>query len=212
MKYKLSPSTLNLMEECNRCFWLHVVRNVKRPFGMMAGIVMKMDSIIKHYFDSYREKDLLPPMVEGKITGFLPKNMPKTLSHEENSIIIIAGKPDEYLELPTGEIVAFDHKTKSKAPEEAHPSNQLQLDVYTYLLKMNGYKTANKGYLAFYYPEDCELHDGMDMHVKILEIKTDPDRVKTLLSKADNILQLEEPPQPSKECEYCLWAKGVSQE
>ena len=45
--------------------------------------------------------------------------------------------------------------------EPVHPSYQLQLDVYSFLLKVMGYDTTNKAYLAFYYPDECELHKGI---------------------------------------------------
>lgn len=73
-----------------------------------------MDSIIKHYFDRYREMEQLPPMIENMITGKLPHNMPKTLKHEDGNGILLWGRPDEYFELEDGSIIPFDHKTKSK--------------------------------------------------------------------------------------------------
>ena len=177
MEYKLSPSNLNLMEDCPRCFWLHMVKDIKRPSGFMPGIVNRMDSIIKKYFNKYREQGILPPIIEGKINGKLAVDMPKTLKHQENSEIIVQGRPDEYLELEEGYIVALDHKTKSKEPEDVHSAYQLQLDVYSYLLKMNKYKTTNRAYLAFYYPDDCDLHNGMCIHCTVIEVKTDPTHV-----------------------------------
>ena len=118
MTYKLSPSKLNLMEDCPRCFWLAVVKKVDRPSGPMASIVIKMDSIIKHYFDKYREKGELPPIVIGKVRGKLPNNMPKTLYYNEIEGITLMGRPDEYLELEEGYIVPFDHKTKRGSVSE----------------------------------------------------------------------------------------------
>jgi len=207
--YKISPSSLNLMIECPHCFWLKVIKKIDRPQGPMAGIVMKMDSIIKHYFDKYRELNQLPPIIEGKVNGSLPKKMPKTLKFDYNKIITIVGKPDDYIEIDDGLIIPLDHKTKSKSPEEAHPANIVQMHIYSYLLEKNNYKTTNKAYLAFYYPEDCELHNGMDMKCTIIEIKTSIKKAEELLDNATDILELEEPPKPSKECEYCWWAKGV---
>ena len=83
MEYKLSPSSLNLLQDCPRCFWLHFNKKIKRPSGPMSSIPIKMDSIIKHYFDRYREMEKLPPMIENMIIGKLPHDMPKTLKHEE---------------------------------------------------------------------------------------------------------------------------------
>jgi hypothetical protein len=184
MDYQLSPSKLNLLEDCPRCFWLATVKKIRRPSGPMAGIVIKMDSIIKHYFNKYREQGQLPPIIIGKIQGKLPEDMPKTLKHDEGDGIILMGRPDDYFELKDGNIVAFDHKTKSKAPEGTHPAYQLQLDVYSYLLKAKGYKTTNNAYLAYYYPDDCDLHNGMCMNCAIIEVKTNPNRAKKLVEKA----------------------------
>jgi len=204
MLRKLSPSKLNLLEECPRCFWLSIVKKIDRPSGPMASIVIKMDSIIKHYFDRYREKNQLPPIIKGIVKGRLPKNMPKTLNHQVNETIILTGKPDEYLEIDGGLIVPFDHKTKSKSPEENHPAHLLQMDVYCFLLKANGYKTTNKAFLAYYYPDDCDLHNGMDIHCKVMQITTNPSRVNDLLEKAQKVLE-GKIPKAGKDCDYCKW-------
>lgn len=41
MDYKLSPSSLNLLEDCPRCFWLKMVKKIKRPMGPMSSIPSK---------------------------------------------------------------------------------------------------------------------------------------------------------------------------
>jgi len=204
MAYQLSPSKLNLLEDCPRCFWLAVIKKINRPSGPMASIPIKMDSIIKHYFDKYREMGQLPPIILGKIHGRLPENMPKTLKHDEGNGIVLMGRPDEYFELEDGSIVAFDHKTKSKAPDGTHPSYQLQLDVYSYLLQANGYKTTNKAFLAYYYPDDCDIHKGMCMHCSVVEVQTDPGRVTEIIKKAHKVLN-GEIPEHGENCEYCKW-------
>jgi hypothetical protein len=205
--YFLSPSKLNLLEECSRCFWLAVIKKVNRPRVPVASIVMRMDSIIKHYFDRYRKKGELPPIIEG-IGGTLPKDMPKTLYKKEGDIILM-GRPDEYLQLPDGSIVAFDHKTRSRVPDEAlHPAYRLQLDVYSYLLQANGYKTKNIAFLAFYYPEESDLHKGMEIRCKVIKVKTNLGRAKRLVERASRILNGPQPA-PGEGCEFCKWAERV---
>ena len=120
MEIKLSPSRLNLLEDCPRCFWLSLVKKIKRPTGPIPSIPIKMDSIIKHYFNRYREQGILPPIIAGQITGRLPEDIPKTLKYEEENGVLLWGRPDDYFELEDGNIVAFDHKTKSKPPEKIH--------------------------------------------------------------------------------------------
>lgn len=206
MDLKLSPSSLNLLEDCPRCFWLDKIRKIKRPAGPMSSIPIKMDSIIKHYFNKYRELNELPPIIQGKIFGKLAVDMPKTLKYEEENGITLWGRPDEYFELEDKNIVAFDHKTKSKAPDNIHSSYKLQLNVYSYLLKAMGYKTTNRAYLAFYYPDDCELHNGMCIHCSVIEMKTNPSHAKNLVVKAYKVLN-GPMPKPSDNCEYCKWVE-----
>jgi len=210
MEYKLSPSTLNLMEDCPRCFWLAQVKKIKRPSGPMSSIPIKMDSIIKKYFNKYRELNELPPIIQGQIEGRLAVDIPITLKHEEENGIILWGRPDDYFELEDNSIVAFDHKTKSKAPESIHSSYQLQLNVYSYLLKAMGYKTTNKAYLAFYYPDDCELHNGMCIHCTVIEVKTNPAKAKDLVNRAYNVLN-GPMPKHSENCGYCKWVNETVQ-
>jgi len=205
-EYRLSPSNLNLMEDCPRCFWLLMVKNIRRPSGPMSSIPIKMDSIIKNYFDRYRGSDQLPPILRGKIAGRLAIGMPKTLVYREENGILLLGRPDDYLELKDGSIVVFDHKTASKAPERIHHSYYVQLSTYSYLLKMMGYRTTNKAYLVYYYPNDCELHRGMPFNCTVMEIETDHSIVKELISKAFDILK-ESIPNSGRNCEYCSWKK-----
>jgi hypothetical protein len=208
LEYRLSPSSLNLMQDCPRCFWLLMMKNIKRPLGPMSSIPIKMDSIIKNYFDRYRGLNELPPILQGKIAGRLSVNMPKTLVYREENGILLLGRPDDYLELKDGNIVVLDHKTASKAPEKIHYSYNVQLNTYSYLLKMVGYKTTNKAYLAYYYPDDCELHRGMPFNCTIIEIETQHSVVKELISKAYDIL-IGSIPNSGKNCEYCKWKENT---
>ena len=61
MIYKFSPSSLNVLKECPRCFWLQFNKNVKRPAGIFPSLPSGMDKILKNHFDSFMEKGELPP-------------------------------------------------------------------------------------------------------------------------------------------------------
>ena len=202
---KLSPSSLNIMEDCERCFWLQIKKGLRRPQIPVAGIVIKMDLIIKDYFQGYRESGNLPELIKDKIKAKLAKGMPRKLTYADSETqLIIRGIPDEYLELKDKSIIPLDHKTKSKKPEEIHKAHQLQLDVYSYLLKKNNYKTKEKGYLAYYYPEKCQLHKGLDIKVALIPVKTSITRAEHLIKKASEILK-GELPKKNKNCQFCMW-------
>jgi hypothetical protein len=203
--YKLSPSKLNVMEDCPRCFWLKINKGIERPGGPMAGVLTRMDSVIKHYFEKYRDKDVLPPIIHGKVNARLARNMPKSLSYEDADSKL-SGIPDEYFDID-GFIVPLDHKvSRGKPVEETHRAHVLQLDFYTFLLLMNGYKTKNEAYLAYYYPSDCDMHDGVDFTCDVVKLNTDPDRAMKLLNKAVDILN-GDMPEPSADCSFCNYKK-----
>lgn len=204
--YRLSPSTLNLLEDCPRCFWLHFVKKIKRPSGPMSSIPIKMDSIIKKYFNKYRGKKLLPPIIEGKTNGKLALNMPATLQCRLKNGFSLWGRPDDYLTLEDNNIIVLDHKTKSKPPSSVHPAYQLQMDVYYYLLKSLDYKTTDKAFLAFYYPDECDLHKGMTINCDVLEVTTDFNHVRNLVNKASDVLK-GTMPEPGKNCQFCKWTR-----
>jgi hypothetical protein len=59
--FKLSPSAINLMKECPRCFWLTQHKVWKRPAGIFPSLPSGMDRILKIHFDKFRDKGELPP-------------------------------------------------------------------------------------------------------------------------------------------------------
>ncbi|MEK6812320.1 MAG: hypothetical protein AABX76_02065, partial [Nanoarchaeota archaeon] len=61
MPFKLSPSSLNLMKECPRCFWLDKHNVWKRPSGIFPSLPSGMDKILKVHFNKFRDKGELPP-------------------------------------------------------------------------------------------------------------------------------------------------------
>src|SRR3989344_7190120 len=68
---KVSPSLIGSLLECQRCLWLHFNKGIKRPAGIFPSLPSGMDGVFKKYFDSYRKKRLLPPEINGKVTGTL---------------------------------------------------------------------------------------------------------------------------------------------
>src|SRR3990167_647569 len=61
MPYKFSPSSLSLLKECPRCFWLHFNKNIKRPDSIFPSLPSGMDKVLKAHFDSFMVKGKLPP-------------------------------------------------------------------------------------------------------------------------------------------------------
>ena len=68
MNYTFSPSSLSLLKECPKCFWLHFNKNIRRPNGIFPSLPSGIDRILKVHFDSYRDKNELPPELK-KLKG-----------------------------------------------------------------------------------------------------------------------------------------------
>ena len=151
----------------------------------------------------------LPPLIADQVEGSLSQGMPTTLRHKDENEILLWGRPDDYIKLENGGTIPFDHKTRAGPPGDVHASHQLQMDTYTYLLQMNGFETVNKALLGFYYPDESDLHVGMRIHCKIIEVITDTNHVKTLMTKARDILS-ESMPESSSRCPYCNWLQSNS--
>jgi len=205
---KLSPSTLILFHDCPRCFWLTINEGIRRPRGPYPSLPTGMDSIIKKYFNQYRENETLPPFLKEKVKGLLAKDMPKTLYYHDNFGNVLYGRPDEYLNIGDYFFAALDHKTRASAPYEIHPSYLIQMDCYTFLLESNEYKTKNLGYLVYYFPMPSEIHKGINFETEIKEIETNPERAIELFNKAKKLLKAPLP-ESVEECEYCQWFNNI---
>ena len=168
-----------------------------------------MDSVIKKYFDTYRGKKEMPPILKNKIQGRLALAMPKTLYMSDDSGYVLLGRPDEYVELPGEAIAPLDHKTRASAPKELLPVYQNQLNIYDFLLAKNDYKTGGKAYLVYYHPAVGELHQGFPFETTIKEIKTQPEAAEELFHKAIELLEEEEPPPSHEDCAFCRWATNL---
>jgi hypothetical protein len=202
----LSPSSLNIFTNCPRCFWLQVNCDIRRPRGAFPSIASGLDRVIKEYFDSYREKGILPPLLEDKLKGKLIPHLPPKLyfnDYPQNASLM--GMLDECLILPGDIYAALDYKTRGSMPGDVHPAYQLQMDVYTLLLEKNGYKTDNIAYLFYFVPDKGKLHEGIPFNVKLMEVKTSCERALDIFHKALKLLK-GQMPNSSPNCEYCNWA------
>src|SRR3989338_6305165 len=63
MIFKLSPSSLNLMAECPRCFWLNKHKVWTSPSTPFPQLPNGMDRVLKSHFDKFRDKGELPPEI-----------------------------------------------------------------------------------------------------------------------------------------------------
>lgn len=208
---KLSPSTLNIYQYCPRCFWLQVKHKIDRPRGIFPSLPGGIDTLLKRYFEPYRDKESLPPLVTGKLPGKLMKNFPKELRYFDEKVgVTLRGRLDECIEFEDGSFAPVDHKTRGNRPEKVYPFYESQMDVYTLLLEENGFKTKRKAYLIYYFPVDIKDNGAFQFEIEVKELNTDPERARRIFHESVELLQSNVMPSHSKECEYCQWEERLN--
>ncbi|MBI2010761.1 MAG: PD-(D/E)XK nuclease family protein [Candidatus Colwellbacteria bacterium] len=210
---KLSPSALNLFLECPRCFWAERVRGIHRPNGPFPSLPGGIDSVLKKYFDKFREKDELPPEIEGKVEGKLlndpvlqiwRQNLKGIRYYDKELDAELMGALDDCL-IDGSDYIAVDYKTRGWLPkDDSHTYYQNQLNVYTLLLEKNGYKHKNFAYLVFYSPEEVLGQGTIKFNVEVRKVEVNPKVAYKVFEEAVEVLRGPQPPAHS-DCQFCSW-------
>ena len=153
MTYKLSNSSLNLMKECKRCFWLLHNKGVKRPSSGFPTLPSGMDRILKEHFDKFMEQGKLPPeLAENSECAGLKlfndkeklaewRNNRKGISWSDEEGNVLYGALDNLL-VKNDKLIVLDYKTRGyPLKNDTAEKYQDQLDIYNFLLRKNGFKT-----------------------------------------------------------------------
>ena len=213
MTYKVSPTSLGLMKDCPRCFWLEVVKGIRRPEHIFPTLPNGMDRIVKQHFDSFRLTSILPPELA-------KENIPEQLYpdivllekwrdarqglqwQDERSGILLKGAVDDIL-MCQGKLIVLDFKTRGHPVREETPLYyQTQMDIYTFLLQKNGYPTQDYAYLLFYIPN--QVHEGGKIHfdTHLVKLPVSVENAQHVFDKAVSIINGQEP-RPAPTCGYC---------
>lgn len=219
----LSPSKLNLLNECPRCFWDAYAANCGRPRGIFPSLPGGMDLVIKSYLDLYRGD--LPPVLKGRIPAVLFNDMIKLnrwrnwrtgLSYEDPGLAVqMIGALDDCLVSPEGLFIPFDAKTKGSVPKDNGAQYyQTQMDCYCLMLQHNGFPVADHAWLAYFSPKavvrenDSSFNEhhflNFTFDVTPFKVGTNVDAAKQLIEKACEILRGSRPPSHGR-CEFCIY-------
>ena len=211
--YKLSPSRLNLYQDCKTCFWSELNHGEKRPSGPFPSLPSGMDKILKQRFDTYRERGQLPEELSSLKDVSLYKdekilkewrNQRRGLQWTNPQGHSLTGSLDEALQTAAGEIVVLDYKTRG-FPLKATPDYYtLQMECYTWLLQKNGFKTADHAFLLFYYPDQFNEQGEVKFHNQLIKVKVETNHAENIFSDALALLKAEKP-RLNKDCNYCLY-------
>ena len=147
MEFRLSPSALNLMKECPRCFWLAQHKVWKRPSGVFPSLPSGMDKILKIHFDKFRDKGQLPPelcengecqnlkLFDDKEKLKVWQSNFKGISWTDKDGSELHGAVDNIL-VKGKKLIVLDYKTRGYAlKEDTAEHYRQQQNIYNFLLK-----------------------------------------------------------------------------
>src|SRR3989344_5841515 len=215
MVFKLSPSSLSLMHECPRCFWLTQHAVWKRPAGIFPSLPSGMDGILKIHFDNFMRKGLLPPELKdnGDTKGMLLfddeellkiwRSNFKGIQWEDTKGNILRGAVDNILKKGK-KLFVLDYKTRGYAlKEDTHEHYQNQMDIYNFLLRKNGYDTEDYSFLLFYIPNKVNNTGEVVFDTNLVKVKTNSSNGEKVFKKGLRLLNEEIP------TDRCGWCEGI---
>jgi len=200
------------MQDCPRCFWLTQHKVWKRPAGIFASLPLGMDRILKTHFDKFRDRGILPPelmknrykndykLFDNKELLKKWRNNFKGISWSDRQGNILRGAVDNIL-IKGKKLIVLDYKTRGfPLKEDTAEHSRLQLNIYNYLLRKNGYETEDFAFLLFYVPREVLPTGEVLFDTSLIKMKVDVKMAEKIWKKALELLKGE---CPTKYCEWC---------
>ena len=214
MTYKFSPTTLKLLDNCPRCFWLLFRKKIKRPAGIFPSLPSGMDEILKRYFDSFIKKGGLPSelhelsddvkLFEDQELLKVWRNNFKGIQWMDEEGNILQGAVDNILQKGK-KLIVLDYKTRGYPLKEGTGGYyQNQLDIYNFLLRKNGYETEDYAYLIFYHPSKINENGDVVFNKDLVKMNVSLVNAENIFTSALEMLK-RDMPESAEECEYCRW-------
>jgi len=220
---KISRTKIELSLECPRCFWLDVVRGIKRPPPAPYTINNAVDYLLKEEFDIYREKQKPHPVMEKFGVDAVPYQTPELDKWRHNFTgvqvsyapmdFLVYGAVDDVWVNPAGELIVVDYKATGAKEHRIYDSYKRQMEVYQWLLAQKGNQVSPIGYFVFArVNKSGGFGDGkasLQFDLFIEPLAGENDWVEAALRGARAILDTHTPPEASAECIYCAYRDGA---
>ena len=211
MPYKFSPSSLGLLKDCPRCFWLKFNKGIRRPNGIFPSLPSGMDRILKTHFDSFMQRGKLPPelagidknekLFEDTLQLEIWRNNRKGIRWNDDEGNILMGAVDNLLQ-KGDKLVVMDHKTRGYPLKKGIANySKDQMDIYNFLLRKNGFKTENYSYLLFYHPIKVNENGHIVFHTDLVKLSVDEKNAQNIFNYALKVLNEKCP--KTNDCNWC---------
>ena len=220
MGFQLSPSSINLMLECQKCFWLQIVKKERRPSGAFPSLPSGMDRILKEHFDRFAAKGELPPELRDNrhakgMTLFSDmatlntwRNNRKGLMHTDTeSGVLLRGAVDNIL-TKDGKLIVLDYKTRGyPLKDDTHEHYASQMHLYNFLLTQNGHDTEDFALLLFYHPKTVTEAGEVLFNTDLVRMPSSANEGERIFRRAVTLIGGEEP-NSAQNCGFCEFRRN----
>ncbi len=217
---KISRSGLKLFQDCPRCFWLDVHHKIKRPPSFPYTLSSAVDFLVKQEFDKYRKQGTLPPVLARHLAGDaklyngpeLPvwrENFKGVQYFDEDLNAMLYGAVDDVLQLADGSLAVIDYKSSGSREIKIYDDYQKQMDIYTYLLDRNGFKTHTEAYFVFYQVDKTGggFQNALPFIESLKAVKADKSWVGDVFEQAVMVARRNTPPEITMPCPHCVYVQ-----
>lgn len=224
--YKLSRSKIDSFLNCPRCFYLDRVLGIGQPQGFPFNLNSAVDHLLKKEFDIHRLAKTAHPLMDLYGVNAVPFQSKDLNQWRENFVgvqalhkpsnLLVFGAVDDVWVNPKGELIVVDYKATSKDGEVSLDADwqigyKRQMEVYQWLLRNNGYKVSDTGYFVYCNGDkSAPAFDGkLEFKIKLIPYKGNDSWVDKTLMDIKYLLDSDEIPDYTDDCDYCNYQKKV---
>ncbi len=217
--WKLSASGLYSFEACRACFWLE--HHHGKPPSIPFVLNMAMDSVFKARFDSFRDKNEMPPeaapLAKEGVRLFHDRSRLREWRGRGEALQVtnpragysLVGKIDDVLCEADGRLIPLDFKVSGYAPkEEKQKYYVLQLHAYALMFRAQGFAPSERAYLLHYFIRDTKNPSlSVEFTASLDRVELDLGAFERKLEEMAAVLNGSYPGDGA-ECEACLYHAG----
>ena len=218
--FKVSRSQIEAFVECPRCFYLNNRLGMGRPSGPPFAINSRVDNLLKREFDTHRAAQTPHPiMIEHGLDAvpFQHRQIDKWRENfvgmqfiDERTNLKVAGAVDDIWQMrESKKLIIVDYKATATnrsitLDDDWKISYKRQMEIYTWLLRKQGFDVEDRGFFLYCNAQDAESFDRkLSFSTSLLPYTGNSKWVEPTLLKLKTCLMQDKAPSASTGCEFC---------
>lgn len=224
---KISRSDIEQFINCEKCFYLDKIYEIKRPPTYPYLLNSAVDILLKNEFDYYRKNNKKHPYFlknkldfslynDQKIKDWRKFNVGINYLHKKTGFILRGSIDDIWIDNKTNELILVEYKSTSKLSEVNLDSSwqiayKRQVEFYQYIMHKNNFNVSKRAFFVY-----CNglknkkyFNEKLDFEVKIIEYEGHFDWIEKTLIKMSKTVNNKKIPDYSNNCSFCNYLKKI---